>query len=117
MTPEIRTSIVVARSADYFGIMRTTIFTFAALAAIIELGAGGYSAPLTMLVVATAAYGILAGGTALDDIINLRADMDEAMAQTNYGKGVTARNIPALKMISAVLLGLIGLAELYAIFT
>ena len=68
---------------------------------VIELGPGGYSAPLTMLVVATAAYGILAGGTALDDIINLRGDMDDAMKQTSYGQGITARNIPALKMISA----------------
>ena len=117
MTPDQRISILLARSADYFGIMRTTIFTLAGIAAIIELGPSGYSAPLTMLVVATAAYGILAGGTALDDIINLRDDMDNEMAKTSYGKGVSARNIPALKMISAVLLALIGVAELYAIFT
>lgn len=117
MAPELRSSILIARTGDYFGVMRTTFFTFVALAAIIELGPDGYSAPLTMLVVAAAAYGILAGGTALDDIINLRGDMDEDMAKTTYGKGVSARNIPALKTISAVLLGLIAVAELYAIFT
>jgi hypothetical protein len=117
MTPETRNSIVLSRSADYFGIMRTSIFTFAVIAAVIELGSGGYSAPLTMLVVGTAAFGILAGGTALDDIINLRDDMDDATAKTSYGKGVKARNIPALKNVSAALMALIGLAELYAIFT
>lgn len=117
MTPEIRNSIVIARTGDYFNIMRTTFFTFAGLAAVIELGPGGYSAPLTMLVVAATAYGVLAGGTALDDVINLRDDMDDTIAQTAYGKGVSARNIPMLKTISAVLLALIGLAELYAIFT
>ena len=58
MTPEIRNSIVLARAADYFGIMRTTIFTFVAIAAVIELGPEGYSAPLTMLVVTTGAFGI-----------------------------------------------------------
>ena len=117
MTPELRTRIVIARSADYFGIMRTTLYVFAALAAVIELGPDGYSAPLTMLVVTIAAYGILAGGTALDDIINLRGDMDDDMAQTAYGKGINARNIPALKMVSTVLVALIGVAELYALFT
>ena len=61
------------------------------------------------------AFGILAGGTALDDLIALRGDMDDKMAKTAYGKGVNARNIPALKMISAGLVGLVGLAELIAI--
>jgi hypothetical protein len=117
MTPEIRAKLLTARTGDYFGIMRTSMFTFAAAAAIIELGPGGYSAALTMLVVATAAFGILAGGTALDDIINLRDDMDEATAASAYGKGVAARNIPMLKNISAVILGLVAIAELYAIFT
>lgn len=117
MTPELRSKITMSRIDQYSGIMRTTIFTQAGLAAIIELGPDGYSAPLTMLVIATTAYGILAGGTALDDVVNLREDMDEDMAQSSYGKGVNARNIPALKLLSAVLLGLVGLAELYAIFT
>jgi hypothetical protein len=117
MTPEIRSETVFARNGHYYDIMRTTIFTLTAVAAIIELGSGGYSAPLTMLVIGATAYGILAGGSALDDLNNLRQDMDEATAQTAYGKGALSRNIPALKMISAILLGLIGLAELYVIFT
>lgn len=115
MTPELRTQIVIARSADYFGVMRTTFFTYLGLAAVIELGPGGYSAPLTTMVIATAAYGILAGGTALDDILALRDDMDDDMAATKYGAGIKARNIPALKMTSTVLLALIGVAELFAI--
>jgi hypothetical protein len=116
MTPENRTALVTARTGNYLHIMRTTIFTLVAIAAVIELGPDGYSAPLTMLVIATAAYGILAGGSALDDMINLRGDMDEATAQSSYGKGINARNLPALKTISSVLLGLIAIAELYAIF-
>lgn len=115
MTPEIRSSIVIARSRDYFDIMRTTLFVLTGTAAVIHLGPDGFSAALAMLVIATSAYGILAGGVALDDIINLRADMDEKIAGTAYGQGIKARNIPALKMTSAVLIGLIGLAELLAI--
>jgi hypothetical protein len=38
MTPDQRIAILTARTGDYFGIMRTTIFTLAAIAAIIELG-------------------------------------------------------------------------------
>ena len=97
MTPELRNSLVIARTGDYFNIMRTTIFTLTAVAVVIQLGPEGFSAPLAMLV------------------INLRDDMDDATAQTTYGKGVGTRNIPMLKMISSVLLGLIGLAELFVI--
>lgn len=116
MKPELRNPILVARVRDYLDIMRTAIFTLAGLAAIIELGPEGYSAPLTALVITATAYGILAGGTALDDLINLREDMDAETAKSAYGKGVAARNLPALKMTSAGLLALVGLAELYAIF-
>ena len=115
MTPELRNSLVIARTGDYFNIMRTTIFTLTAVAVVIQLGPEGFSAPLAMLVIATTAFGVLAGGTSLDDVINLRDDMDDATAQTTYGKGVGTRNIPMLKMISSVLLGLIGLAELFVI--
>ena len=117
MTPELRNNIVLCRIENYSSIMRTSIFAFVGIAAIIEFGPAGFSAPLTMLVIATTAYGILAGTTALDDLISLRDDMDEDMANSAYGKGVNARNIPALKMISTALLALIGAAELYAIFT
>lgn len=115
MTPDQCISILTARSADYFGIMRTTLFALTGIVAIIQLGPDSYSTPLTMLVIATAAYGILAGGTALDDIINLRDDMDDDMAKSSYGTGVNARNIPAIKITSAVFLGLIGLVEFFAI--
>lgn len=115
MTPEIRNAIVLARSENYFGIMRTTLFTQFGIAAVIELGPDGFSLPLAALIIAITAFGILAGGTALDDLIALRGDMDDKMAKTAYGKGVNARNIPALKMISAGLVGLVGLAELVAI--
>lgn len=117
MTPETRIQIVLGRSRDYFDVMRTTLFAFVGLAAIIEFGPAGYSAPLTMLAVAVTAYGVLAGGTALSDIDNLRNDMDEGIAGTSYGKGVTARNFAGLKAISAGLVLLIGVAELYAILT
>ncbi|MCV2871038.1 hypothetical protein OEZ71_01885 [Defluviimonas sp. WL0050] len=115
MTPDQRNYLSMERSTHYFGIMRTTIFTFAGLAALIHLGPDGYSAPLLMLVIATTAYGVLAGGTSLDDLIALRDDMDDEMKATHYGKGLAARNIPMLKNISAGLLGLIGLAEVLAI--
>lgn len=117
MTQDQRNYLSMTRLTHYFDIMRTTIFAFVGLGAIIQLGPDGYSAPLTVMVISVAAYGILAGGTALDDIINLRADMDDDTANSSFGKALKARNIPALKMTSSVLLGLIAIAELYAIFT
>ena len=116
MTPDQRNYLSISRIQGYYGIMRTTMFTFLGLAALIHLGPDGYSAPLTMMVIATAAYGILAGGSALSDMINLAQDMDADMKATAFGRGVTERNLPALKMTSAVLMGLIGLSELSAIF-
>ena len=68
-----------------------------------------------MLAIALTAYGTLAGGAALDDMIALRDDMDDEMAATNYGRAVKERNIPMLKNISTALIGLIGLAEVLAI--
>ncbi|TCD14933.1 hypothetical protein [Oricola cellulosilytica] len=117
MDSQIRSTLSLARQTHYFDVMRTTIFAFVGLAAIIELGPEGYSAPLTMLVISVTAFGILAGSTALEDVRNLIADLDTEMAQTNFGKGIKARNVKALKAISAILIGLIGVAELYAIFT
>ena len=111
MSPEIRTQILISRVDNYMNVMRTTIFGLLGVAAAIHFGPGGYSAPLLVLAIAVTAYGILAGGTALDDMIALRDDMDDEMAATNYGKAVKERNIPMLKNISTALIALIGLAE------
>lgn len=117
MTPEMRTQISMGRLDHYFGIMRTAVFAFVAIAAVDAFGAGGYSAPLMALVVMVTVYGILAGNTCLDDLDNLRGDLGDEMSATNYGKGILARNVSALKAISSVLIALVGLAELYAILT
>ena len=117
MTPEDRIQILIARTADYNGIIRTALFTLLGISAAILFGDDGYSAPLTVLTLAATLYGILAGSVALDDIMALRDDMDEATADTTYGKQVQGRNIPALKLTSAVLLGLVGFATLYAMAT
>ena len=115
MTPEMRTKVLISRSGDYFGIMRTTMYVFLGIGAAVHFGPDVYSAPLFVLTVAVTVYGILAGGVALDDIIALRDDMDDETAATTYGATVRARNIPMLKMISATLLGLVGLAEVLVI--
>ena len=112
MTSDQRIEIAMARSAHYFHIMRTVMFVFVGIAAVIEFGDGGYSAPLTTLIIAITAFGILAGGVALNDIEALRSDLDEETKATAYGRGLAERNIGMLRMISSVLIGLVGLAEL-----
>ncbi|TMV06422.1 hypothetical protein FGK63_14845 [Ruegeria sediminis] len=115
MTPEMRSTLSIARLTHYFSIVRTTFFLFVAIAAILILGPQEFSLALAMLVVATTAFGILAGNTALEDIENLRADLSPEVADTNYGKGIKSRNMPMFKALSAGLIGLTGLAQLLAI--
>ncbi len=115
MTPEIRQSIVHARSSDYLATMRTVLFAFAVIGGVLHLGSGEYSAPLMVLTLTVTAYGILGGGTALDDLHNLKSDMTDETKATAYGTGVMARDILRLKLISSVLLGLTGLATVMAI--
>ncbi|NNE79598.1 MAG: hypothetical protein HKN18_04920 [Silicimonas sp.] len=114
MTEDQRLQILIARTGDYFGIMRTTLFVLLGIGIALHFG-DGYSAPLMVLAIAITAYGVLAGGTALDDIIAIREDMPEATANTAYGRGVAARNIPMLKAISAGLIGLAGLAAVLGV--
>ncbi|WP_413718435.1 hypothetical protein [Silicimonas sp. MF1-12-2] len=114
MTEDHRLQLVISRSGDYFGIMRTTLFVLLGIGAALHFGEG-YSAPLLVLAIAISAYGILAGGVALDDIIALREDMPDDVAGTAYGKGVKARNIPGLKMVSAALIGLTGLSAVLSV--
>jgi len=117
MTPTQRDYLAMERTSGYYKIMQTTVWAFVGLAAVIHLGPPGYSAPLITLVVAVTAYGILAGGSALTDMENLGKDMAPETAETNYGKGLLARNLGALKMASTILLALVGLAEIFAILT
>ena len=95
MTPETRQSAALARSTHYYNIMRRNLFASAAVIAIIQPGPDGYSAPLTMMVIAVAAYGITAGSVALDDLLSLRDDMDDDLAATNYGRRLKTHNLPA----------------------
>ena len=115
MTPEMRQSIVHSRTSYYNTTMAITIVTFALIGGAIHLGDGSYSAPLMVLTLMVTAYGILAGGTALDDVNNLSKDMSDEIKATNYGAGVQARDISKLKMISSALVGLTGLASVLAI--
>ncbi len=115
MDQRLRSETSMGRLNHYYYILRTTIFAYVALAALIGFGAQGISLVLIVLVVSTAAFGILAGSTALADVENLRDDMDEATAQSNFGRGVRKHNMKALIMASNVFLGLIGLAEIIAI--
>jgi len=114
MTEDQRIQMLISRTGDYFGIMRTTLLVLLGIGIALHFG-DGYSAPLMVLSIAITAYGILAGGVALDDIIAIREDMPADTASTAYGRGVAARNIPMLKTISAGLIGLTGLAAVLAV--
>lgn len=114
---EIRTKISLARQTHYFQIMATSLLAFVLLAAVIGISDEAPDALLVMLTLAITAYGVLAGNTALDDITNLIADLDEDIAQTtHFGRGIRSRNMSALKMASTGLISLSGLAALTSIF-
>lgn len=115
MTPDQRQAIVHARTADYNNIMRTTLFAFFGIGAVLHLGDGSYSAPLLVLSIVITAYGVLAGGTALDDLNALKGDLDDETSGTNYGTGVAGRDIAMLKNISTGCVAITGLACVLAI--
>lgn len=115
MTEEERMRMVRARTGDYLYIMRTALFVLLGVGIALHFGEG-YSSVLVMLAISAAAFGIIAGGVALDDMAALRDGMDEACAKTPYGTGVKGRNFATLKMISGVLVGLTGLAAVLAVF-
>ena len=115
MTPELRQTIVHARTTEYSNIMRTTLFTFLGIAAVLHLGPDTLSLPLLLLTVTITAFGALAGGTALDDINNLKEDITAEFGETTYGRGVAERDIPKLKLISGIMIILTGVALILAI--
>jgi len=116
MTPELRSQISLARLQAYATVILTSVGILLGVAAIHEVSGGGYSAPLTMLAIFATVYGVLAGSIALTDVDSLIKDMTPEFAQTHYGKGIAARNMGAFKIVSATLLGLTGVAELWAIW-
>ncbi|WP_425043486.1 hypothetical protein [Primorskyibacter sp. S87] len=116
MDPQLRVQYLTGRLDNYYSIMRTTVFALAGLAAIISFAPGKAGMMLAALVVATTAFGILAGSASLNDIDCLRQDIDETTAQTNYGRSAMSRNVGALKLASNLLIGLAGLAEVMTIF-
>lgn len=115
MSPEMRQSIAHSRTTHYISIMSATLIIFAIIGGVLHLGDGAYSAPLMVLTLAITAFGVLAGGVALDDLANLKSDMSDDIRATEYGKGVDGRDFAKLKMISSALIGLTGLASVLAI--
>jgi len=116
MTPENRMTLQIARTSQFGDYMRTALIGQIAIAGLIGFGVEGIEFALGAAVLSVTLFGILAGGTALDDISALRSDMDEPTAGSHYGKVAHGRNLNALKIFSAVLLALVALGELYAIF-
>ena len=115
MTPELRQTIVHARTTEYSNIMRTTLLAFVGIAAVLHLGPDAFSLPLLLLTVTITAFGTLAGGTALDDINNLKEDITPEFGETVYGAGVARRDIPKLKLISGIMICLTGVSLILAI--
>ncbi len=116
MQSDLRMQLQIARTAQFGDIMRTSLFGLIGIAAVAAFGGDGADIPLAIVTVATTLFGVLGGGAALDDIAALRDDMDTATGTSVYGQKAKGRNLAALKAISAVLLGLSGLAILVTLF-
>ncbi len=116
MQSDLRMQLQIARTAQYGDVMRTSLFGLVAVAAVAAFGGDGADLPLAIITVAITLFGALGGGAALDDIAALRDDMDEATGMSTYGQKAKSRNLGALKVMSALLLGLSGLAILATLF-
>lgn len=114
MTEDQRIALLTARIGNFLYIMRTTLFVLLGIG-IASHVAEGYNSVLMVLSIAITAFGLLAGGAAMDDMAALRDDMSEDMANTTYGRAIKARDFGRLKLISSVLIGLTGLAAVLSL--
>ena len=110
-----RIQLFTARAGQFTEIVRTTIFAQLAIAALLCFGQSIPVLPMVIITIAVTLFGVLGGNAALDDVAALRDDMDTPTAETAYGRIAGSRNIGLLKTMSAMLIGLTGLAELLAI--
>ncbi|MDD9921619.1 MAG: hypothetical protein OXQ92_04960 [Boseongicola sp.] len=115
MDQGIRAQLQISRTTHINDILRTTIFSFIGLGALIAF-TDGLAIPLTVLTITVTVFGILAGNTAIDDVSVLRNDMDEATRASHYGQKAHGRNLEAFKIVSTVLNGAVGLAYLAVIW-
>lgn len=103
MDNTIRTKTALGRGNHYFYTMRTVMFIYVGLAAIL-----GFSQTqqidlvIQAIAIAAAIYAVLAGDSALKDIGNLRDDMDDATKASNYGQGALKTPYLAFRAISAL---------------
>lgn len=110
-----RGPLVRARLANYYTVLATTIVTFVAIAAIISVTEVEDPAMFVVLIVTVSIYGILAGHTALQDLKALIKDMEADIKGSAFGAVVSSRNMTALSVTSAALIGLTGLAQIWAV--
>lgn len=116
MTPDQRVTVMMARTTNYYHILRTALWMQAGVAAVIHFGPPGHAVMLALVAVAAASYGMFAGGTALRDVGNLAAGFDAQTAATKYGRVLQARKFPMLIVTNTVFMAAVGAAQLYAIF-
>jgi hypothetical protein len=103
MDNETRTKTALGRGNHYFYTMRTVMFIYLGLAAILTLSnAAQFSLVIQVIAIAAAIYAVLAGDSALKDIANLRDDMDDVTKASNYGKGALKTPYLAFRAISAI---------------
>ena len=110
-----RIQLFTARAGQFSEIVRTTVFAQLGIAALLCFAQSIPVLPMIVITIAVTLFGMLGGNAALDDVAALREDMDTPTAETAYGRVACSRNIGLLKTMSAVLIGLTGLAELIAI--
>lgn len=84
MTPEHRMEIVGKRTANYYDIMRTTMFVFAIVAAALAFAPGAFNLGLCVVALAATACGVLAGGSAPDDPAAYQPDTDGGGARRHF---------------------------------
>jgi hypothetical protein len=98
-----RSQTALGRGNHYFYTMRTVMFMYLGLAAILTFSnAEQISLVIQVIAIAAAIYAVLAGDSALKDVGNLRDDMDDTTKASNYGKGALKTPYLAFRAISAI---------------
>ena len=98
-----RNKLVIARIENFNYILRTAMMILLSTLALCIFANGDIHLwPLSITIIGTALYGILAGNTGINDVDSLRKDMDEDTKNTNYGVSVKSAPLPVFRVILIV---------------
>tara|TARA_B100000579_G_scaffold230626_1_gene189011 strand:- start:31 stop:387 length:357 start_codon:yes stop_codon:yes gene_type:complete len=108
-----RNKLIIARVENFNYILRTAMLVLLGTLALCIFASGNtHIWPLSITIIGATLYGILAGNSAINDMVALRKDMDEETKNTNYGISVMSAPLPVFRVILIIVYIAIAISQL-----